>query len=102
MRQAPVDFAKNDIISSRYLPENTHEQAIPVAVAAFFSVGIACAQTSAAATTFTRKTGSTVATGSTGEAPETHKNEKLLSSATKTSFTKKYKTVDKGNAAAGD
>jgi hypothetical protein len=73
---------------------------IAVAVAAFFSVGIACAQTAAPAAQSAGKTAPAAATGSTCDAQAIDKNGKPLSGAAKTSFVKKCEAGNKGNAAA--
>ena len=66
-----------------------------VAMAAFFSVGIACAQTSAPAAT-TAKPAPTAA-ASNCEAQAIDKNGKPLAGAAKTSFIKKCEAGNKSN-----
>jgi hypothetical protein len=83
-----------------YLSENTLMNKIfAVAVAAFFSVGIASAQTSAPAAT-TAKPAATAGAASNCEAQAIDKNGKPLSGAAKTSSIKKCEGSNKSNAAA--
>jgi hypothetical protein len=83
-----------------YLSENTLMNKIfAVAVAAFFSVGIASAQTSAPAAA-TAKPAATAGAASNCEAQAIDKNGKPLSGAAKTSSIKKCEGSNKSNAAA--
>ncbi|WP_074173561.1 hypothetical protein [Caballeronia calidae] len=73
---------------------------IAVAVATFFSVGIACAQTSAPAATSAAKPAPTTAATSGCDAQAIDKNGKPLSGAAKTSFIKKCEAGNKSNVTA--
>ncbi|GAB7546832.1 hypothetical protein [Cupriavidus sp. CuC1] len=73
-----------------------------VAVAAFFSVGLACAQTAApaAAAKPAAPAATTPATSSSCEAQAVDKNGKPLAGAAKASSIKKCESGNKGNASA--
>ncbi|BBU32495.1 hypothetical protein BTHE68_62290 (plasmid) [Burkholderia sp. THE68] len=68
---------------------------IAVALATFFSVGIACAQTSAPAAATTKP--APTAAGSSCESQAIDKNGKPLAGAAKTSFIKKCEAGNKSN-----